>query len=594
MLDRATKLRLRRLYRRRRRQVEDLSVSAEEGLEQHFIRRLTRLAEVRRFVVSWILLIVLLIGGVAFQARALGRYYQSTKPQPGGVYTEGILGQFTDANPLYAAGAVDDAVSRLLFAGLFKYDQNNKIVGDLAEKYEIDDKEVTYTVHLRPHLKWHDGHDLTSQDVLFTYATIQNPDARSPLGNSWQGIKIEAPDPQTVVFHLPNPFSAFVETMTNGIVPKHLLDGIPVTRLRSIAFNTAHPIGSGPFTWSAIEVRGIDPAEREQRIALLPNEDYYAGKPKLSKFIIRAFSSDQQLENSFNKQELTAAAGLPSTPDAASHNANVRAYNIPLTGAVMVFFKNTNDILNDVKVRKALVMASNTKDLVSHLGFPVIPVTEPLLKSHIGYNKTLAQLGYDQAAANKLLDEAGWLRAGNGLRSKAGKPLQIRLFSQSTSEYSYVTQVLQKQWRAVGVDAQVILQPDTDLQTTLSFHNYDALVYGIAIGSDPDVFAYWHSSQADIRSTTHLNLSEYKSGTADQALEAGRTRSDPTLRAVKYRAFLEVWRNDAPALALYQPRFLYLTQGPVFNLDSKVLNSSSDRYANVQNWMIRQARVTID
>jgi peptide/nickel transport system substrate-binding protein len=136
------------------------------------------------------------------------------------------------------------------------------------------------------------------------------------------------------------------------------------------------------------------------------------------------------------------------------------------------------------------------------------------------------------------------------------------------------------------------LQASSDIQAVLSFHSYDALLYGVAIGVDPDVFAYWHSSQADPRADTRLNFSEYRSATADNSLEAGRTRSNPTIRAIKYKAFLQAWRQDAPALGLYQPRFLYMTRGQLFNFTPTVMNTDIDRYANVQNWMIRQAKVS--
>jgi len=126
----------------------------------------------------------------------------------------------------------------------------------------------------------------------------------------------------------------------------------------------------------------------------------------------------------------------------------------------------------------------------------------------------------------------------------------------------------------------------------LEFHTYDALLHAISIGVDPDVFAYWDSSQADIRSNARLNFSEYKSTTADTALEAGRTRLDPALRIVKYRPFLQAWQTDAPALGLYQPRFLYITRGTVYGLTDHALNSDSDRYASVADWQIHTAKVT--
>ena len=78
----------------------------------------------------------------------------------------------------------------------------------------------------------------------------------------------------------------------------------------------------------------------------------------------------------------------------------------------------------------------------------------------------------------------------------------------------------------------------------------------------------WHSSQADVRAENRLNLSEYQSDEVDQSLESGRTRIDPKLRAVKYEPFLEAWREDAPALALYQPQYLYIVRGNVDGLNT--------------------------
>jgi peptide/nickel transport system substrate-binding protein len=550
---------------------------------------LERLVDVRRFIFTWIMLVLVLIVLVLLQTRALGNYYLKSGPEPGGNYTEGILGSFTNANPLYASGSVDSSVSRLVFASLLKYNQNNQLVGDLAQSWTVDDHGVIYTVRLKPDLKWQDGEPLTAADVAFTYHVIQNPDAKSPLVSSWRGVGVEAKGPLTVVFTLPNPLSSFPASLTNGIVPEHLLSGIPPTQLRSVSFNTVNPVGAGPFKWEAIEVHGDTPENREQRIALIPNDTYYNGRPKLGRFIVRAFHDQKQLASSFKKQELNAAVGLEGAPDGTKDSSLVHGYNIPLTSEVLVFLKTNHPILGDANVRKALLQATDTNAIIGGLGYPVIPARGPILSSSVGYDKGLAQLNINQTAANQLLDQAGWKMGSNGIRQKDGKPLSFTIFSQSTNEYTYVTGVLQKQWRAVGVNAEVVLQADTELQPTLNNHSYDVLVYGISIGNDPDVFAYWHSSQAN-RNSNYLNFSEYKSSAADQSLEAGRTRSDPTIRTIKYRPFLEAWRGDAPAIALYQPRFLYLVNGPLFGFEERSMNTGSDRYANVENWMIREAK----
>jgi len=590
MIDRTTKLRWRRRYKRGRRQVEDLSFQAEEQLERNLIRRLSRLFNVRRFVAGWITLLCLLIVGLVIQIRALSPYYQVLTPVAGGTYTEGILGSFTNANPLYAAGGVDGAVASLVFAGLMKYTPDNQLVGDLSEKIDVDERGVRYTLTLRDDLKWHDGEPLTSADVVFTYKTIQNPDARSPLFNSWQGIAVEAPNAKTVVFTLPNPLSAFPHALINGIVPKHLLESTPPSQLRSISFNTVRPIGAGPFKWRAIEVKGDKADTREEQISLVPFEQYHGGVSKLEQFIIRSFREEARLIRSFDNQELNAMVGLSSMPELKSTDIPITQYNIPLTGQILVFFKTTQEILSDTKVRQALVKASDTTAIIRGLDHPVIASRGPLLRSHTGYDKNIVQFPTNVDEANSLLDSAGWIRRDDGLRYKGDRPLSFSLLAQNTNEYTYVTQTLQRQWRTVGIDVQVSWQPDTELQNTAARHDYDALLYGISLGVDPDVFPYWHSSQADPLAANRLNLSEYKSTVADKSLEAGRTRADSALRAIKYRPFLEAWKSDAPALALYQPRFLYIVRAPLAGFDPRMLNNATDRFENVENWMIRQEK----
>src|SRR6185437_9927365 len=101
---------------------------AERQLEQNVFQRAGNLWGVRRFVGGWILLLLLLICGLFVQNANLSKYYRALKPVPGGIYNEGVLGTFTNANPLYATNDADTSVSRLVFAGLFTYSSNNKLV----------------------------------------------------------------------------------------------------------------------------------------------------------------------------------------------------------------------------------------------------------------------------------------------------------------------------------------------------------------------------------------------------------------------------------------------------------------------------------
>lgn len=591
--NRTTQLRMRRIVRRRQKQVEAAAEAAEKSFDNNLIGRFDRFLKVKRFALGWLTLVVLVTFATIMQTLALNGYYQTAQPAPGGIYNEGIVGTYSNANPLFATGSVDLAVSRLIFAGLFKYDSRNQLTGDLATSYKADQTGKHYVVKLRSNLTWQDGKPLTAADVAFTYHLIQNPDVQSPLLPSWQNITVSAPNKYTVDFTLPNAFSAFPYSLTTGILPEHILASVPATQLRSDKFNTIQPVGAGPFAWQAIQIdSNTDPDKVVDLIALQPFKRYAGGTPELDGFVVHAFGSQEAMIAAFKKRTINAMTGLDSVPADLSKASDISAISFPSSAAVMTFFKTSEGVLADAQVRQALVQGANTTAIVNSLGYVTRPVREPLLIGQLGYDKALQQAPYDPAAANALLDKAGWVRGAKGIRFKNGKALAFNLYAEDTGENERTTRMLVADWKQLGADVTPVLQSLTDFQTTLVYHYYDALLYGISIGPDPDVFAYWDSSQVDARSASQMNFSEYKSTAADTSLEAGRTRLDPALRAIKYQPFLKAWQADAPALGLYQPRFLYIARGKVYGLATHTLNIDADRYNSVANWEIRTAKVT--
>lgn len=589
---RLIRLRFRRQLRKSQQQVEDFGLQAEHGIERLLFKRFYRLASVRRFVITWLLLIIMLITGLIVQNFALSNYYQTYKPIPGGIYNEGIVGRFTNASPLFATSDVDSSVSKLLFASLFTYNEHNELVGDLAINYTVDAKGTTYTVHLKPHLTWQDGEPLTSKDVVFTYKTIQNPDTQSPLENSYRSITVSAPNKLTVVFKLPDPLASFPYSLTNGIVPQHLLSSIPPADMRSADFNTVDPVGAGPFSWAGVQVSGSDPNSAIEQIALAPFAHYQGGAAKVQQFTIHVYAAESQMTQAFKTHQLNGAEGFNDVPSDLSKMGSLQEHNLLLNAATMVFFKTTNGVLADTQVRQSLVLAANVPQIINQLDYPTHAVREPLLVNQLGYDPSYVQANHNIIAAKALLDADGWTIGKTGIRTKNGQALTFNITAADTPEYHMVINDLQHNWQTLGVRINPVFLSNVDFQNVLSDHDYDAVLYGISIGVDPDVFVYWDSSQADIRSPNRLNLSEYSNPTADNALEAGRTRLVPALRVIKYKPFLEVWQQDNPALGLYQPRLLYLTDGTVAGFDDQTINTAIDRYNNVQNWEIREAKVT--
>jgi peptide/nickel transport system substrate-binding protein len=580
--------------RKSQRQVKDIGLQTEDTIEEHLLSRFDRLIPVRRFVATWLGAMLLIIAIVFVQFINLSSYYQKVKTVPGGIYVEGSNGTYTNANPIYATTDPDNTISSLIFASLFKDGSNGKLVGDLASGYTTSDNGKTYIVNLKPNLTWQDGKPLTSADVVFTFNTIENPDADSPLFPDWQGINVSASSPTTVVFKLPDVLASFPYELTTGIIPQHILGQVPVADLKSTNFDTIKPVGSGPFSWQAIQViNGDSPDNEEVQIALKPFTGYNGGKPKLDEFIEDIYANQNQLVSAFQNQSLTAMEATTPPPEKVQNKSGVVKHSFIERAASMVFFKTTSGELSDQSIRTALVEGANVPDIISHLGYSTKQVNEPLLMGQLGYNSSYAQPKYNLADAIAKLQSDGWTTIKNGVRYKNGAPLTFTLSAANNTENRLVTSKLKSQWDKLGLDLNVQLLDPADLLIDLNEHNYDAVLTSISIGVDPDVYVYWDSAEADIRSTTRLNFSEFSSSTADESLQAGRTRLSPLLRVIKYEPFLQAWQQAEPALGLYQPRLLYLTNGVVGGLNNQELSVATDRFENVQNWEIKEARVTI-
>jgi peptide/nickel transport system substrate-binding protein len=148
-----------------------------------------------------------------------------------------------------------------------------------------------------------------------------------------------------------------------------------------------------------------------------------------------------------------------------------------------------------------------------------------------------------------------------------------------------LVETIAKQWRALGIDVQTQLVDSENISLNIQKPRaYDVLIEELRIGADPDVFAYWHSSQA---TPTGLNLANYKSGLADDALSSARSRLEPALREAKYRTFVQQWLEDVPAIALFRPTMHYVMSANTAALanDSPIVDLY-DRYHSVQYWTV--------
>ncbi|HSX28308.1 MAG TPA: peptide ABC transporter substrate-binding protein [Candidatus Saccharimonadales bacterium] len=567
--------------------LEEIEQATVSHAQKYLVRRWANFRDVGQKALIWLIVVMAISIGVIQQTKALDGFYKVSIPAVGGVYSEGVVGRAENFNPMFASSEAEATVSHLLFSGLLKYDASNNLTGDLASGWNADETGKVYTVTLRADARWQDGTPVRSDDVVYTVHTIQDPATRSPLESSWRGVSVQALDPTTVRFTLPSPFPPFPYSLTLGIIPQHILGDTPAYQLRTSSFNLQPTVGDGPFSFQ--EARAF---QNHEEVKLVRNPGFYGGQAKPDRFVVEAYQNYDDMVDAFRNHEISAAGGLRPAELTSLKAQGVQRFNAPLQHATFAFFKTSQIELQDIHVRQALTLATDKTTLLKKLDNWFTPINLPLLKGQIGYNPALDVSSYNQVQAGALLDQAGWVKDASGVRHKDGKPLELNLVASSSDEYPIVAAELQRQWQSLGITIHTSLIKPSDFQQNVIIpHNYDILLYELAIGQDPDVFAYWHSSQAVEKG---LNLSEYRSQRADEALEGGRTRINPTLRAAKYTAFLDQWVADDPAVALYQPGYGYAFRSSVSGFQAHTLVDPVDRFTNITDWTAenRQAIAT--
>lgn len=564
----------------RARKIEGATV---RHAHRFIISRWVNLRDVRRHAFGWVVLAGLLVVATGLQLYWVQRAHSSWAPVEGGTYAEGVIGQLDTVNPIYATTQSERSAGQLIFSSLLRYDRQNSLESDLAESWVTSSEGKVYTVRLRDDAYWHDGRKVTAADVAFTLGLIKNPQTRSYLYRTWQDVSVKATGMYELEFTLPSAYAPFPHALTFGVLPKHVLETVSPLRLREHPFNR-DPVGSGPFKFRSIQI--INPDADRIVLQVDRNDGYYRGPVKLERFQLHTYQDQDALRQGFLSREINAANEVPTTDIRTIKDQlpTTVVSEAPLYNGVYAFFRTDNPKVNDVAVRRALVKATDRSQLRELLSGYVSQLEGPLLPEQVEGIAGLKQAGYDSDAAAAELEKAGWFLK-NGVREKDGQRLQLSVVAPRSGDFPDVLGELAKQWRTIGVDVKTqVVQTNTFEQNILTTRAYDVLLYELALGADPDVFAYWHSSQASVRG---FNLSNYKSGIADDALLSARGRSEANLRGAKYQGFFEQWLEDAPAVALYRPHLRYLTTDNTASLQNgKPVVDTLNRYHTLDTWTV--------
>ena len=552
------------------------------------VKRWKNVHDVRRQMATWGVIIGVLIGAIGLQAWWTQQGYRTTASASGGTYAEAVIGPVKTLNPIFAESSAEQSAAELLFSRLLKYDTTGNLNFDLASSMKISDDEKSYTLTIRPDARWSDGMYVTAKDVAYTVGLVQNSATRATV-TGWDGVKVTTQGERTVTFTLPAVYAAFPHALQSlSILPEHVLRDVEPSRLRENSFSTA-PVGSGPYVLKLLQE--VSATDGRSVVHLAGNPLYYGGRSKLSRVQLHVYKDADTVKTALQQSEVNAATDVSVTTANELSTKGFTVENIPVNSGVYALLNTSSSALKDQKVRQALQHGTDTRSLRASLSKDIPALYLPFIARQVSGELPEAP-AYDQKRAAALLDEAGWKLDGS-VRKKDGQPLSLTIVTTKNPDFEKVLDTLSSQWNALGITitTSVVDPNDTSqniAQNVLQPRRYDVLLYQLAIGGDPDVYAYWHSSQI----TSGFNLSNYKNIISDEALLSARTKTNPALRSAKYITFAKQWLNDVPAIGLYQTTMQYVHTSNVQSISSSTtLVSSTDRFENVLDWTVRTRSV---
>ena len=552
--------------------------------------KLDSLRNVRQHVTLWLVIIGVLIAGIALQMFWNQKAYRTMAWKEGGAYAEAIMGPLNTLNPLFASTPAEQSAAKLIYSSLYTYDDTGTLSDDLATSMTISDSGKDYVVSMRDDARWSDGARVTAADIVFTVNLMKSSEVRSIMYGNWTDVTAEALDDNTVKFTLPAQYASFPHALTFSVLPRHVLEDVPLGSIRQSAFSVS-PIGSGPFT---VRLLQNSPSGTHKIANLSASPDYYRGAPKLARFELHGYKDQEDMITALQTGEVNAAAGTTAKASELPRDYVVKEY--PVNSGVYALLNSESPTLKEIKLRQALQAGTDTADLRKAIGYKVPDLYLPFVNGQLEGNDIPAPVALDVNKAKSLLDQAGWtVKAGEAIRQNAsGQPLELNVVTVKDPTYEKVLERLAGQWRELGIKVNTDIKDPTNptqdfVQSTLQPRAYDVLLYKLVIGVDPDVYAYWHSSQAG---RAGYNFANYRSGISDEALSSARARTDAALRNEKYKAFAGQWLKDAPAIGIYQSVMQYVYRPSVQpDIADKGVPNEVDRFSNIRYWSAQQQPV---
>jgi peptide/nickel transport system substrate-binding protein len=498
----------------------------------------------------------------------------STTPVKGGTLVDGL---FEEPDTLMS-GVTSETfavmVDQALWAPLFVGDAHGTPQPQLATQVPstsnggISADGKTITIKLRSGLKWSDGSPLTSDDVVFTLKLYEDPGYGTKAALDTANIAdIENPDPQTVMITLKTvepPFVALglVDPGNFNPMPKAVYGSMKAADVAKVFTPT---VTSGPFMFKseADHVKG-------DHITLYRNPNYFnAPEPYLDSVTFKIITDQNTILTALQSSTIDTSWDLDINK-LSSYKA-IQGYtqtqDVVPTSWEGLFLNESNPILSDVNVRKAISLGLKLTDIQALWGGTAQPTCDDAPGSFAHDTQLEPCYKYDPTTAGSLLDQSGWAMGSDGYRHKGGKTLELRYTTTSSKTYRVQAQQIAKQdLQQIGIKIDIIGQTATQYfgSTLYDYSQYDLAEFASSTGYDPDDHTYFECNQLT-SAPGGFNVSHFCDPTVDAQYQIELSSPDQATRKAAFTTIHTALINQVPVIWLYSYPDLAVYKNTVHN-----------------------------
>ena len=512
-----------------------------------------------RFLIIPLLTILLLI-----PLKVRGDTQNKDEKKYGGTLILSSITKPVTLNPIVARDSVSTHLVALVFNSLIMLNSKGEPVGDLAKKWSVSKDGLTWTFNLKRGVKFQDGVEMTSEDVLFTYQELQKERRQSPFSPLLNLVGyFDAPDRYTFRVYLKKPYSPIIYLMAQCIVPKHIFCNKPPYD----PLLAKKPIGTGPFIISDWE---------KDRIIFKANKNYFRDRPYLDRVIVKFFPTRLSAWIALLKGEVDVVTDLNYDDYRVIQNdRRFRVYSYLDIFYYTLLFNMEDPIYSNTTLRRAISLAIDRKDLIDTvLNGMGVETTGPFLPGSWAYNDNVKYQSYNPAYAKKLLAQSGYgkktkltlnilINRGDTIKERLVKRLKWQLFK-------------------IGIRVNIRVVDTKKLFRVMLFpgkFQSVLLQFNTGVYPDKNIYLFW-----DSKNIGRFNIARYKNRKVDKLIEEAWGARTQKEKEKIYKEIHSLIAKDVPAAFLFYRR-KYLT---VSSRIGGVAVKPEVLYHSISDWYVRK------